>query len=197
MGDKFILELYTEKQTKWMEGYKFQPKKNRQGSYFLTETDQKEMNHILTKARKSHIRYRCYGKEWARAPGCRDRFFRENPGPYRCRYCNRWLAKEQVVVDHIIPVNKAKSSQKARNMLRRSGMTSVNDIRNLAPSCPWCNSRKGDKIGLWYLRGIFGKYKVYWAFVYTILLAVAIIGVYSLWHLYFIGNLTKILGGGR
>lgn len=195
MGNKFILELYTEKQTEWMEEYAFQQKKNRQGLYYLIETDEKQKKHILSKARKSHIRSRCYGKEWARSSRCRERFFRENPGSYRCRYCNRRLEKDQVVVDHIIPVNKVKISNKARNMLRRSGMTSINDIRNLAPSCVWCNSRKADKMGFWYLRGRWGKYKVYWALVYVFLLIAMVFACYSLWHLDFIHNLTKIVGG--
>ena len=39
---------------------------------------------------------------------------------------------------------------------------SVNDIRNLAPACRDCNSKKSDKMGLWVVRGWLGKYKLYW-----------------------------------
>lgn len=89
-----------------------------------------------------------------------------------------------MVVDHIIPVDKAKSSTKAKNLLALQGIKNVNDVKNLAPSCYDCNSRKGAKMGLWFIRGILGKYKWFWIvkniFLFFILILIMYILYYSL-----------------
>ena len=72
------------------------------------------------------------------------------------------MKKEYLVVDHLVPVAKTKKSTLARNLLYVRGIDNVNDWRNLAPSCYRCNSRKSDKMGLWYIRGILGRYELYW-----------------------------------
>lgn len=66
----------------------------------------------------------------------RDVYFRHNPGLFgciwSCAYCHRpLLGKQNVVVDHIIPLN---------NPLGR------NTRFNLVAACRECNSRKSDKV---------------------------------------------------
>ena len=68
-------------------------------------------------------------------------------------------------VDHLIPVARAKKGGFARQMLKEEGIANVNDVRNLVPSCRRCNRRKGTKMGVWYIRGILGKYPVYWKII--------------------------------
>ena len=58
--------------------------------------------------------------------------------------------------------SKAQKKTSARMMLAVKRCGSVNDIRNLAPACRDCNSKKSDKMGLWVVRGWLGKYKLYW-----------------------------------
>ena len=100
--------------------------------------------------------------EYERANNYRQTFFARTQAPYRCRYCNKKLQKNKVVVDHIVPVAKAQKKASARMMLAVKRCGSVNDIRNLAPACRDCNSKKSDKMGLWVVRGWLGKYKLYW-----------------------------------
>ena len=65
-------------------------------------------------------------------------------------------------VDHLIPVAKVKKSGFVRFLLRMHGIQNVNDKRNLVASCHRCNERKRDKMGVWYIRGRLGKYRIYW-----------------------------------
>ena len=96
-------------------------------------------------------------------------------------------------MDHIVPVSKAKKSRKARQKLTIHGIKDVNNPKNLAPACVSCNQRKGNKMGLWYYRGVLGKYRFYWPAVYLLLAVLLILVVYSLLHTDFIRVLKKII----
>lgn len=133
-------------------------KTQKENCYSYIDKPKKE----IKKLQKAGIKYTCYRVEYERANNYRQTFFQRTKGPYRCRYCNKKLSKDKVFVDHIVPVAKTQKSRTARMMLAMRRCGSVNDIRNLAPSCKDCNSKKSDKMGLWIIRGWFGKYKAYW-----------------------------------
>ena len=116
----------------------------------------------IKKLQKAGIKYTCYRVEYERASNYRQTFFQRTKGPYRCRYCNKKLSKDKVFVDHLIPVAKTQKTARAKMMLAMRRCGSVNDIRNLAPACKECNSKKSDKMGIWIIRGWLGKYKTYW-----------------------------------
>lgn len=86
----------------------------------------------------------------------RTRFIAANPpknGKYRCVYCGRRVLKNKMQVDHVIAVNRVK-----KNWLYRLCVPNgINDLDNLVPACPKCNRRKGDKGGLWAIRGHYWK----------------------------------------
>lgn len=131
------------------------------GNYYICYYIKKP-THIIYKLKYAGIPYSCYRVEYERAANYRQIFFLRTQGPYRCRYCNKKLAKNRIYVDHIIPVAKVQKNIFARILLRIEGCREVNDIRNLAPACSSCNSQKSDKIGLWPLRAWLGKYRFYW-----------------------------------
>ena len=60
---------------------------------------------------------------------------------------------------------------------------SVNDIRNLAPACRDCNSKKSDKMGLWVIRGWLGKYKLYWIILRIIQIVCILLMIYGGFYL--------------
>lgn len=132
------------------------------GQYLQARVDRNGLKNLTTMLRKKKIKYRYYESRWERSNDYRKQFFASYPGPYRCRYCDRWLARRYMVIDHIVPVARVKTNTNARMLLYMRGISNVNDVRNLAPSCQKCNERKGDRIGLWWLRGVLGKYRVYW-----------------------------------
>jgi hypothetical protein len=91
------------------------------------------------------------------------------------------LTKKKMVIDHIVPIAAVKKSASARRLLTLHGIQNVNDPKNLAPSCVPCNSRKRDHLGLWYIRGVLGKYKIFWAAYYASFAILILLALYSLY----------------
>lgn len=133
-----------------------------------TARTEEELRSLRERAAEDRFRLRAVDVAFLRSRDYRKRFFEANPGPYRCRYCNRRLDRAEVTVDHLVPVAKTAESLLARKALGALGASGANDLENLAPSCRRCNSRKGAKVGLWTVRGVLGAYRAYWAVVYAL-----------------------------
>lgn len=135
---------------------------------------------FAAKARADGLSAAVVDEAWVRSPDYRRRFVEADPGPYRCRYCNRRLDRGSMTVDHLVPVDAASQSSPlprrrlARALLARMGAGTVNDLANLVPACGRCNSRKGAKMGLWTLRGLLGAKPAYWACLRTAQAALAL-----------------------
>lgn len=103
-----------------------------------------------------------------RSADYRQQFFRTNMGlyhkgkHYQCAYCGRIFPKDQITVDHLLAVKGAQRSAIIKGLLRKLGITDINDPKNLVPACRHCNSQKGSKGGIWILRGLLGKYFALW-----------------------------------
>ena len=162
MNKEYCINIYSDTEFPWLDNYRHYQKKNMYGTFWVVYAPVKEKNQIIKHLKKGRIRYKIYEKRWERSSDYRKTFFDYYQPPYRCRYCNKRLKKKYVVIDHIYPVSKGKSNIDSRMLIYLRGISSVNDVRNLAPSCFKCNKRKGDKLGLWYIRGILGKYRSYW-----------------------------------
>ena len=87
---------------------------------------------------------------------------------YFCAYCGRLLLPDDVTVDHLYPVSRVRRDMKLQKKLARRGITDVNDMANLVPSCARCNAAKGDSIGLWILRGRLGRHPTVWFLRHTV-----------------------------
>lgn len=118
-----------------------------------------------------------------RSTNYRYNFFRVNKGInghrryYHCSYCGRIKKKDNITVDHLIPVNKVvkgKCRNFWRGVLQVNGVKDINDIRNLVPACRKCNSRKSANTGMWILRGIIGKHFGFWCVWKPIKLAILV-----------------------
>lgn len=106
-----------------------------------------------------------------RSANYRCNFFKANKGlrghrkHYHCSYCGRIKKKDDITVDHLIPVNKVlKGCHKRfwKMVLRLNGINDINDTRNLVPACRKCNSRKGANTGIWIIRGLIGRHFGFW-----------------------------------
>lgn len=197
MAEQLCIDLYTDQMQDWMKDYGFQKKEGRNIIFYTASGDPDKIKAIRDSAGRQHIRYCCYGTQWARSNNYRKVFFAYYKPPYRCRYCNRKLQIQELAVDHIMPIGRVKRSRKARWMLMIRGIRNVNDPRNLAPSCPACNRRKSDKAGFWYVRGVLGKYKIYWITVYSLLFLAVIFAAYSLYDTGALGRALGFFIGGR
>lgn len=154
---------YKKYKTSLVKKHGFEEKVNQQGKYLYKEIVSEEawiIQHLLDSL---EIKYRQYDSRYERSNTYRAAFLRANRRKtYRCSYCGKRIKVQQMEVDHLVPVAKAKISWLARMLLFLQGSKSVNDVNNLVPSCIGCNRSKTDHMGLWVLRGMIGKHRSFW-----------------------------------
>lgn len=137
-----------------------------QGSY-------SECRDITKNLNENGYKVKMYKTSWGRNNDYRKAYFKHNKPPYRCAYCGRKLAYDQVTVDHVVPVSLSKNSLTARLVMAIAGYKDVNDERNLVAACRPCNKRKGKVLSLSYLiKAKLGKHKWYWKAVWACRIAV-------------------------
>lgn len=129
------------------------------------------------------VKYKAYRKIWAfcekhgipvkidksyavRSSSYRKMFFEKHKPQlgkyYVCAYCGKLLLPENVTVDHLYPIKKARESREIQRKLRKMGIMDINDPRNLVPACAKCNGHKAAKTGLWIFRGQIGRSAPLW-----------------------------------
>ncbi len=133
---------------------------------YSIEFDDSDLKKVKRIAKKNHFMVlHAYPETSSRSTDYRRTFFRTHKRPsdgkYRCIYCNKRLNDSQIEVDHIYPVRFAKTKAGQR-YLKRHKLVSVNDAKNLAASCHYCNQKKSTKRGIWLIRAKLGQYKWYW-----------------------------------
>ena len=138
----------------------------------------------VKKAIKMGFQARCFDEKYERSPKYRYNFIKNNPpvnGYYRCAYCGRKMRKDDMEVDHILPVSKAKEYEWVRKKLKKG----VNDLSNLVPSCHRCNMKKLDSISLrWRVKAELGRHIEYWGarkvvWLVVLIIVVAIVSQYD------------------
>ena len=146
-----------------LEAKHFHFHKDESGNYFqrhLDDRDKKELRRLKRYCRRRLLLLRVSDDRMERSSTYRTEFFRSHKGlwgRYFCAYCGRPMKREQLVVDHIIPVYLAGHSRRYEKLLTMQGMNTVNHPRNLTASCPRCNLRKSCSGGSWVLRGYLGR----------------------------------------
>lgn len=127
-------------------------------------------------ARNQSKQVKSMNQKYQRSDTYRTEFIRNWPpraGKYRCVYCGRKISKNDMEVDHIVPVKAASHNFLYRLMVPPEG---VNSLSNLVPACHKCNRRKGSKCGFWLIRGKFWRICLPLYMILRIALVVAIIG---------------------
>lgn len=160
---EYCVDVFTEDKASWMTNYHPVSSSSRFGTYYTLRGNADDKKHIIRECAKRNIKSRAYESRWARNADYRKEFFKQMPPPYYCRYCGKRIFPSSMQVDHIVPVAAVKKSVYARWLLKRQGITNVNDIRNLAPSCRKCNRRKGSSMGIWLLRARLGRHPKWFA----------------------------------
>lgn len=161
---------------------------------WVATVDGDDLRAIAARAREDGLALDAVPVEFARSLSYRKEYFSADRGPYRCRYCNRKLDREDLTVDHLVPVAAARKSWNTRWTLLAAGAEGVNDVKNLAPACPRRNGRKGAKGGLWIVRGLLGRYKLYWIVLraaQAVLVATALVAAWGR----FVGSDARGTGG--
>lgn len=107
MNGNWILKVYAQPQKETaIKKICLRAGTKKQGNYYINNYIKKPRKEIK-KLRRIGVKFSCYRVEYERASNYRHTFFARTKGPYRCRYCNKPIAKNKLVVDHIIPVAKA------------------------------------------------------------------------------------------
>lgn len=148
------------------------------GTYYsFRHVSSDEASVIEKKAKRYHIRTRRYEDRWSRSEDYRRTYLDSVRGRKICPYCGRPI-RGRLDVDHIVPVGRLKKPSFARTLLTMRGIDDANDLRNLAAAHPECNRRKSDRLGIWYLRGLYGTDERYWKFENTVkaMLFIALVG---------------------
>jgi hypothetical protein len=185
---KYIVEIrdgrnktYYYRSELYRLGFRFK----KQNKIWLLKTDDNslvEYYSMFAKARKLNVS--CYDEHHDRNNYYRSNFFIQYKpqihGKYICAYCGKFLLPEEVTVDHIIPIKKAKRNKLARLLMKVMRMSDVNSCKNLAASCLSCNAQKGSKFGIWTIRGFLGKHVIFWVIIYSYVLFMVLIMIYFL-----------------
>lgn len=188
----YYLNIYTQEPKKWLQKYDLKEKTYKDTKYFQLKGEYNELESVKRRLISNKIRFKMFEERYQKSYDYRKVFLENNPGPYRCRYCNRWLKTEYMQVDHIIPASKVQKDNNLQIWLWLNKCESVNDLKNLVPSCNRCNQLKGRKIGLWPLRAYLGQFETYWKIrkIANIVLIGAAIGLIAY---YIINNLQSIV----
>lgn len=130
----------------------------------ITEADIKKLARLQ---KRGELTYYIDNHFSVRGNKYREVFFR-NYKPvigdlYFCAYCGKLIRKKNITIDHIYPVGRVRKSMSLQRKLKRRGIETVNDPRNLTPSCAKCNGHKAAKGGLWVMRGKLGQHQWIWA----------------------------------
>lgn len=116
--------------------------------------------------RKNGLSVMIDGNYATRSSTYRKMFFKDHKpqiGPYYiCSYCGTLLKPEDVTVDHLYPIKRAREDLSIQRKLRKMGITDINDTRNLVASCSKCNAHKAARTGLWIARGRIGQNVPLW-----------------------------------
>lgn len=115
-------------------------------------------------------------------------FFSNNPPQvlgkyYFCAYCGRLHTRRYMTVDHLYPVGKVSKGIRMQKKLKRMGIKSINDEKNLVAACRSCNSAKSAKTGIWILRGRLGRHKWYWMTRWAVRIVCFVCIAYAVWAL--------------
>lgn len=169
---------------KLVKRHDFAERHNQYGVYFYKEVSSLHSWQIKTILDINGYKYKSFDKRYSRDTTYRKRFFENNKGPYRCAYCGRRLKSDELEVDHLVPVAKAKESVFARTILHLCGITNVNNHRNLVSSCSRCNGKKSDKMGLWVIRGAIGRHHIVWTIRDIVVTILVLIVLFILWNIF-------------
>lgn len=174
-------DIYNFRQKFNNDGFEFNERAYGKSFYSKRVYSDDEIKEYQKFCRHHKLSFTATPGNYCRSTDYRKTFFSNNKphrkNKYRCAYCGKWLKKEKVTVDHIIPVNGMKTSSVVRFVSKLIGIKNVNGVNNLCAACEKCNKRKSAKLGLWPIKGFLGRSYLLWniRIILRILILIAII----------------------
>ena len=150
---------------------------------FSGNLSQSEYNSLCSYCAQNKINIEIINRFGTRGNGYRRNFFMAYKpvigNYYVCAYCGKLVHKDRLTIDHLYPVGRVKRSAVLQKKLMKLGYESVNDVRNLVPSCDRCNYKKAARMGIWIIKGKIGRHPFVW-------LVRHIIRICILWYIFLI-----------
>lgn len=189
----YYLNIYTDSPKSWLLKYDLKEKHYKDSLYYQLKGEYSELNSVRNRLIRCKIRHKMFEERYQKSNDYRKIFLENTKGPYRCRYCNKFLKTEYMQVDHIISASAVQKNSNLQMWLWLNKCDGVNDLKNLVPSCSRCNHLKGKKVGLWPLRAYLGQFEKYWIIKKYINLGLCVLGI-SLIIILFITHYSEIVG---
>ncbi|WP_236884397.1 HNH endonuclease [Clostridium baratii] len=145
--------------------------------YVMTSDELGELDKVRNYWKKKGLNTLILYPNNIRSNDYRKKFLSSNngiKGYFFCAYCGKIMDINTLTVDHIFPIERTAKSNLLKKILRMMNIENINDIKNLAPCCKRCNSRKGSKVGLWTIRGLLGRYKFTWPTIWITIIFISI-----------------------
>ena len=96
----------------------------------------------------------------------KDKFFADFKPQYKnayfCAYCGRIINKSAVEISHLYPPSEIKRNVNLKFRLMKRNIFNADDIKNLVPACKKCFRKKGNKTGMWVIKGKLGRHGGLW-----------------------------------
>jgi 5-methylcytosine-specific restriction endonuclease McrA len=137
----------------WSHGFSFDRKKQ----CWSKSIDADAAKKYIKFAESKHLKYEFASSRTKRNSNYKKKWMDANPswhGLYLCTYCGWPVSEDKITVDHIVPIQAAKTSIK----FEKSGKD-INSLENLCGACSKCNRKKSYKQGLWVLKGQIFRHK--------------------------------------
>ncbi len=152
-------------------GFQFTKSGKYSGFWSIQLESEEEADRIVHWARRNGFVVSKIDEDSRRSTDYRKQFFlthEPNFGKYYlCADRGRPLNCTNIEVDHCIPIDKVQKKRFYVWLIKKLGFNSINDPRNLVASCHRCNRAKGNKSGLWTIRGLLGKYRAFWFILWS------------------------------
>ena len=120
-------------------------------------------------------------------------------GIYTCSYCGKLCTKSGMQVDHIYPINGAKTKVSGKLWVKintwylpkEKRNQGINGVWNTTSACPTCNHIKSDLGGVWVWRGYIGR--ILFPIVNIILIGLLVKGLFVTIFYNNVPYLTKVV----
>lgn len=163
---EYKIEIYSRNINVFDDLAEYDPCLNSNKHFIVIKNlDKDKIKRIKKYCNKRNLNYNLINSNYERGSAYRRTFFSANKGiheHYFCAYCGRYIPKEKITVDHIIPIYSVKYSPTKQKILKLIGINNINCEKNLTPACFSCNRKKGTRGGIWSIRGMFGKNQYFW-----------------------------------
>ena len=184
------MEIYSKKKNVFDDLAEYDPCLNTSRQFIIVKNLNKdEIKQIKKYCNKRNLHFNLINSNYERGSAYRRTFFSANKGiheHYFCAYCGRYIPKNKITVDHVIPIYSVKYSPTKQKILKLFGIDNINCEKNLTPACFRCNRQKGTRGGFWIIRGFVGKNQYFWFVRHGVIFTLINILIYYIYSNIFI-----------